>query len=96
MGKIVRRETRKRGFFGWLFMTLFVAFNVLMLVWLIGYAGQVSSIPAESDAAQAGRAVGGAIGTGILLFFWVAGSVILGLFAILTRGRKTIIEEVEE
>jgi len=29
----------------------------------------------------------------LLLFLWVCGAVIIGLLALLTRGRRTIIEE---
>jgi hypothetical protein len=47
----------------------------------------------HGSAEQAGQAIGGTIGSGVILFFWVAGAVILGLIAMLTRGRKTIITE---
>jgi hypothetical protein len=94
MATIVRREVRKRGFFGWLFFLLFVGFNILMLFWLISYWSDIGgSMTSGSEAERIGSAIGGTLGTGVLLFFWVAGAVILGLFALLTRGRKTIIEE---
>ncbi|GGF38173.1 hypothetical protein GCM10011321_31390 [Youhaiella tibetensis] len=93
MATIIRKETRKRGFFGWLFLILFILFNVLMLIWMIGGMNAATSVVTTSEAEQAGRAIGTAIGAGMILFIWVAGAVILGLFALLTRGRKTIIEE---
>ena len=92
---IVRREVRKRGFFGWLFLILFFGFNALMLVWLLSYWSQLSSMAAPSDAARVGKEIGGTGGSGILIFVWGFGAVILGLFAILTRGSKRIIEEME-
>lgn len=93
MATIIRKETRKRGFFGWLFLILFILFNVLMLIWMIGGMNAATSVATSSEAEQAGRAIGTAIGAGMILFIWVAGAIILGLFALLTRGRKTIIEE---
>ena len=93
MTKIIRRETRKRGFFGWIFLILFILFNVLMALWLFAYWSSLANMSAGSDAEAAGRAIGGTIGSGMLVFLWAAGDVVLGLFVLLTRGRKTIIEE---
>jgi hypothetical protein len=90
----VRREIRKRGFFGWLFLLLFLAFNVLMVVWLFDYWSHLSNTVDASEAARTGKLIGGTLGTGVLMFVWVMGSVILGLLAILTRGSRRIIEEV--
>src|SRR5262249_11394036 len=83
MAKIVRRETRKRGFFGWIFLLLFLGFNALMVRWLVSYWSAISDGPSS-----AGHAIGATIGTGMIFFFWTAGAVITGLFALLTRGRK--------
>lgn len=93
MTKIVRREIRKRGFFGWLFLLIFLGFNALMAVWLISYWVQLSEMSAPTQAEQAGKAIGGTIGSTMLLGLWAVGSVITGLLALLTRGSKTIIEE---
>lgn len=93
MATIIRRETRKRGFFGWVFLLLFILFNIFMLVWMVGGMSSATSTVAVGEAQQAGRAIGTALGAGIILFIWMAGAIILGLFALLTRGRKTIIEE---
>ena len=46
-----------------------------------------------SDATTAGMQIGATIGTGLLLFLWVAGSVILGLFTLLSRGSTIVIAE---
>ncbi|WP_406871594.1 hypothetical protein WHT83_14840 [Aminobacter sp. P9b] len=95
MAVTVRREVRKRGFFGHLFKWLFIIFNLLMLVWLVSYwvtAGQLLN-EAASDAEKAGGAIGATLGTGMLVFFWVAGAVILGLFAMLSRGKTVVVTE---
>jgi hypothetical protein len=85
MPTIVRREVRKRGFFGWVFLLIFLLFNAFMIGWLITYWNAVSGVT-----------VGSTIGTGIIFFFWTAGAVITGLLAILTRGRKTYVEEIRD
>jgi hypothetical protein len=93
MRKVVRKEVRQRGFLGWVFLLIFIGFNLLMLAWLCSY-WQVLSTGVESgtDAQRVGAAIGGAIGTGVILFVWLVGAVITGLFAILTRGRRSYIE----
>ena len=96
MPKVIRREVRRRGFFGKLFLLLFVLFNAAMLAWLVAYWSSLGDLAPTSDAERAGAAIGITIGTGILFFFWVAGDIILGLFALLTRGRVTVIEEVAD
>lgn len=93
MSRVVQREIRKRGFFGWVFLLLFLAFNALMAAWLFSYWATISGLETHGSAEQAGHAIGATIGSGVILFFWVAGAVILGLIAMLTRGRKTIITE---
>lgn len=93
MTKIVRREIRKRGFFGWIFLLIFLGFNALMALWLISYWVQLGEMSAPTQAEQAGKAIGGTIASTMLLGLWAAGSVITGLLALLTRGSKTIIEE---
>jgi hypothetical protein len=93
MSRTVQREIRKRGFFGWMFLVLFLTFNALMCAWLVSYWAMLGGIETHGSAEQAGQAIGGTIGSGVILFFWVAGAVILGLIAMLTRGRKTIITE---
>ncbi|WP_337162347.1 hypothetical protein [Vibrio parahaemolyticus] len=55
----------KRGFFGTLFKWGFILFNLLMVLWLISYWGDIGemSSTARSDAELTGTAIGGAIGT---------------------------------
>jgi hypothetical protein len=93
MSEVVQRHVRKRGFFGKLFKFLFISFNALMLIWVISYwitlGGMFNS--AATDATKTGMEIGAAIGTGALLFVWVAGSVILGLITLLSRGSTVVI-----
>ncbi len=91
----IRKEVRKRGFFGWLFLILFYAFNLVMLFWLVSYWSLLSGTIETSEAARVGKTIGGTIGSGVIVFCWGFGAVILGLFAILTRGSKTIIEDFD-
>lgn len=94
MTKIIRKETRKRGFFGWLFLIIFILFNAFMAFGLFSGLNNASKLTANSEAERAGHAVGTALGGGFILFVWLAGAVILGLFVALSRGKKIIVEEV--
>jgi hypothetical protein len=94
MATILRKEIRKRGFFGWCFLLLFIGFNIFMLWGVIAGASNVSHMEATTEAEKAGHAVGAVLGIGMLLFFWACGSIVLGLLALVTRGQKTIVEEV--
>lgn len=78
----------KRGFFGTLFLWLFILFNILMVAWLISYWNQIGgSLTSGTEAEQAGTAIGGTIGTGMLMVVWALGDIILGLLALLTRAK---------
>jgi hypothetical protein len=92
---IIQREVRRRGPVGWVFKVLFIAFNVVMAIWLVSYwgtvGGQISS--ATSDAAKAGGALGATLGTTMLLLLWVLGTIILGALTFFTRGRAVLITE---
>ncbi len=94
-GRIVRTEKTVRGPFGKIVKWSFILFNALMLVWMVSGLAAVghSYNSAGSSAEQAGTAIGGTIGAGLILFIWVAGDVILGLFVLLTKGKKIVIEE---
>lgn len=97
MSRTVRLEKRTRGLFGWIFLILFWAFNALMLFSLIaglsGTADQAATLTSEAE--KAGHAIGTALGVGMIVAIWVSGAVILGLFVLFTRGKKTIIETSE-
>lgn len=95
MARIIRKETRKRGFFGKLFKGAFIGFNLLMAWWLVAYLMDV--IPkveqSVSQAEKMGGQAGTLIGTAMLCIFWIAGALILGLFTMMTKGQLTVIEE---
>lgn len=96
MPKIVRTERYRRGLFGWLFRIVFWAFNLIMLAWVATYWGTLSGVHVDgthAEAAKVGMAIGGTIGTGVIMVFWAMGAFILGLLVLFTRGRKTIVEE---
>jgi hypothetical protein len=93
MGDIVQMEVRQRGFFGWLFLLIFFGFNLLMFFWLWEYWELLrTGDQPTSDAGRAGAAIGTALGTGAILFVWLVGAVVTGLFAILTRGKRVYIQ----
>ena len=84
MVKIIRKETRRRGFFGWVFLLIFLAFNAFMTAWMVAVWN------------VGGTGLSSGIATAVLLFVWAAGAIVTGLLALLTRGRRTIIEETVE
>ncbi|RWC22415.1 MAG: hypothetical protein E5V25_02760 [Mesorhizobium sp.] len=65
-----------------------------MVLWLFSYWSKIGGMLDQgSQAEKAGGAIGAAIGTSMLVFFWVAGDIILGLFTLMTRGKKILITE---
>lgn len=80
----------KRGFFGILFKWCLIIFNVLMVIWLVSYFMEIGEMTSQmtSDAERAGAAIGGTLGTSLILGVWVVGDIILGLATLLTRPSK--------
>jgi len=67
-----------------------------MLAWLVIYLTALSGNPEPlSEAGKAGAVIGGGIAIMFLFIVWGGGAVVLGFFALLTRGSKTIVEEIE-
>lgn len=87
-------EKRKRGFFGWIFLLLFIAWNLLMLLWLVGAMNSGPDTSQMSEAQRTSAALGTGLGVVIILVIWALGSVVTGLLALLTRGSKTIVKKV--
>jgi len=81
---VVRREVRKRGFFGKLVKYGFILFNVVMLMFLLGSCGNIAEVSqtAVSDAEKAGVAIGATLATGMILAVWTFGSLILGILTL--------------
>jgi hypothetical protein len=88
----VQREVSDRTTFGKIVKWVFILFNILMLVWLVGSCSTISEVSQQSvnDAERAGAAIGAGIGITFLLFVWGIGDVILGLFVLFTRRKKII------
>jgi uncharacterized membrane protein (DUF485 family) len=87
-GTVVTR--RKRGIFGWFFLLLFIGFNLLML-WIAGAGyGLLGHVPMPSANVVT---LGVAIGVAAFLVCWLLEFLLLGLFALLTRGRKVTAAE---
>ena len=87
-------EKRRRGLFGWLFLLLFWGFNALMAYSLIaGFGDHARNAPVYSDPnMKAAYDAGTGLAILIWLFFWAAGSVVFGLLAYFTRGKRELIE----
>lgn len=87
-------ETRKRGFFGWVFIVVFWLWNALMaaslLIGLGGNASQHQMLATEAE--RAGHAIGTGLGLMFILVIWVCGAVIFGLLAFFTRGKRVLTE----
>jgi multisubunit Na+/H+ antiporter MnhC subunit len=81
-------RTAKRSLFGKIIKYSFIAFNVLMLIWLIGgVGGAASGTEVMTDAEKTGTAIGAGIGAMLILTIWVIGDLILGLFVLFTRPK---------
>lgn len=79
-------------FLKWRFMTwVFLAFNALMLFWVIAGSMAASNsadcLPGD-DLCEGANDLGTAIGVGFVMVLWFVGFVILGLLWIMTRSRR--------
>ena len=91
-GDVQFREVKgKLGIFGWVWRILLVGWQVAMISWLVQYLSIVAPAVEAGGAEGAGAAIGATIGTGMILFVWVGGTIILGLFVLLTRRTKAIL-----
>lgn len=98
MAKIIRTEIRQRSAFGKIVKWSFIIFNIVMLVSMLSYCSTIGGAmeSAAGDAEKAGTAIGATLGSGLLMGIWGFGALILGIFTLLTRGKKTIVEEAQE
>ena len=79
----------KRSFIGKFFKYLFIAFNVLMLLWVFSAfnsIGQLQQLTA-SEAESAGIAIGTGIGMYFIFTFWAVGDIVFGAMAFFTRAK---------
>jgi len=89
---IVRTEKRERSVAGKVIKWIFIAFNLLMALWLVGGLHSASKIQTFSAAEQIGAGIGVTIGVTVLLVLWALGDLILGILVLITRGNKVLIE----
>jgi hypothetical protein len=88
---------RRRAGFGWfprwrVFTWVILAFNLLMLIWLISgvnaSAQDCSKLVGDQQSNCEAGDVGTAIGAGLLIGLWAFGDVILGVLWLVTRSTK--------
>jgi hypothetical protein len=93
MEPMIAREKRVRGPLGQIAKWLFIGFNLLMVLWFVFAVMATSEVAAtaEGSAERAGTAIGAALGFGMIIFVWLAGALVLGLAALLTRGERTVV-----
>ena len=89
---IVRQEVSDRTSFGKFVKWTFIAFNLLMILWVVAGVSATSDVSATAinDAERAGAAIGATIGIGLIVGLWAVGDIILGMFVLLTRRKKII------
>ncbi len=87
-------ETRRRGFFGWVFLVLFWGWNMLMAAALfIGMSENASTYQRlTSEAERTGHNLGTGLGMMMILSVWASGALIIGLAVLLTRGKRVLTE----
>jgi hypothetical protein len=90
------KEVRARpGFFGMLCRLCFWAWQVLMVVWLTNYSTLASphlgTALHRHDAYSTGTIIGAGLSVAMIVFFWLAGSVIFGLLVLFTRGARMLV-----
>jgi len=76
---IVRTEKRERSAIGKVFKGIFIAFNLLMALWLVGGLHAASKIQTFSATEQTGAGIGVTIGVTVLLILWAIGDLILSI-----------------
>ena len=81
----------KLGVFGWAWRVLFAVWQVAMVGWLVSYLSIVAPMVEAGGAQGTGAAIGGTVGVGLIVAVWAGGTVILGIFVLLTRRTKAIV-----
>jgi hypothetical protein len=85
----VQLRKAKRSLLGKLIKYTFILFNLIMGWWLV--AGMQMATKAVHETSGAAEHAGAAIGTGLgavmIIFIWVVGDFILGLFVLFTRPK---------
>lgn len=84
---------RGRGFFGWIFLLVFLAWQALFVMWFGSYVLAIGQKLAadHNQYGQAGTVIGGTIGMTFIVLIWGFGSCIFGLLAYVSRGRREMV-----
>jgi len=83
----MNNSKKKKRVFWWLFL----AIQILFVIWLVTGLVKTGQTQAVGSAAVAGKDIGRTIGAGLIIGLWVAVDVILGvgrLIYITARGRR--------
>lgn len=80
---------------GWITLLLFLGWNALMLAWVIS-AASVNNVSQMPSDAQPYAAAGVGLAIGFILIVWAAGAVVTGLLAMILRGDKVMVDELDE
>ena len=95
--QVTQIEKRKRGLFGWVVAILFYGFNAAMILMIVLTWVGVGSVVESNydDTSVAAVGIAGFLGTVALFWFWLFGSVVLGIMMFFTRGKKVILTRDE-
>ena len=63
------------------------------MAWFLGYTAEVAPMVDDEGAAGVGAALGVGISWMMILFFWISGTIILGLFVLLARRPQTLVPD---
>jgi hypothetical protein len=93
MAEEYREVKGKLGFFGVVWRILFYGWQVLMIIWFFSYSAEVAPLveSATDEWTRAGASLGIAMSWGLILFFWLAGSVVLGILVLVSRPARTLV-----
>lgn len=84
---MVTRQGGRRSILGWIALGLFVVWNAVMALIVIGALAAGLRVPDE-PAMAAAQSMGARLGLGGGLALWVAGAAVLGVLVLLTRPGK--------
>ena len=87
----------KLGLFGKVWRVFLVGWQILMLAWWFSYTSEVAPLVenASTDLERGATGFGIAIVWSMIAFFWVGGTVVLGIFVLMTRQTKMLEKRYE-
>ena len=91
------REIRgKLGVFGGIWRILLLVWQAAMIGWVVSFSSEVAPLVEAGGAEGTGAAIGGTIGIGFIIAIWAGGTIIIGLFVLLTRRTKALVPVAED